>query len=234
MATKSPPCRWLWSFGIFCWSNKVQKLDTWESIAGLFFFGLPVAISAEISSVKNAEEFWDMTIVECKNIVALNSKIDGKRVSKLFVVKGKSIEELLLCEWVSVQEIMGGSARARKELLVPPNMGEMDAAALTVATGECTFLLGKPKSNDGSCCCRDKLLHTILHKLPDPFPMAVKPYTSGPEPAKNVAMITSCRSNKRPSSSSSSSSFGTILGAPAACSEMRDNNKHKCFLSEMS
>jgi hypothetical protein len=39
-----------------------------------------------------------MTIVECKTIVALNSKIDGKRISKLFVVKGKSIEELLLCE----------------------------------------------------------------------------------------------------------------------------------------
>ncbi|CAK9869268.1 unnamed protein product [Sphagnum jensenii] len=72
---------------------------------------------------------------------------------------------------------MSGSVRARKELLVPPNMGDMDAAALTVATGECTFLLGKPKSSDGSCCCRDKLLHTILHKLPDPFPMAVKPYT---------------------------------------------------------
>jgi hypothetical protein len=160
-----------------------------------------------------------MTIVECKNIVALNSKIDGKRVSKLFVVKGKSIEELLFCGRVSVQEIMGGSVRARKQLLVPPNMGDMYAAALTVATGECTFLLGKPKSNGGSCCCRDKLLHTILHKLPDPFPMAVKPYTSGPEPAKNVAMMTSCRSNKRPSSSSSSS-FGTVLGTAAACSEM--------------
>lgn len=124
---------------------------------------------------------------------------------------------------------MGGSARARKELLVPPNMGEMDAAALTVATGECTFLLGNPKSNDGSCCCRNKLLHTILHKLPDPFPMAVKPYT-GPEPAKNVAMITSCRSNKRPSSSSSSSFFGTILGAAAACSEMRQQQTQVFFV----
>jgi hypothetical protein len=104
-------------------------------------------------------------------------------------------------------------------------MGDMDAAALTVATGECTFLLGKPKSNGGSCRCRDKLLHTILHKLPDPFPMAVKPYTSGPEPAKNVAMITSCCSNKRPSSSSSSF-FGTILGAAAAaCSEMRQQQQ---------
>jgi hypothetical protein len=116
---------------------------------------------------------------------------------------------------------MGGSVRARKELLVPLNMGDMDAAALTVATGECTFLLGKPKCNGGSCCCRDKLLHTILHKLPDPFPMAVKPDTSGPEPAKNVAMITSCGSNKRPSSSSSSSFLGPILGAAAACFEMR-------------
>jgi len=29
---------------------------------------------------------------------------------------------------------MSGSVRARKELLVPPNMGDMDAAALTVAT----------------------------------------------------------------------------------------------------
>jgi hypothetical protein len=118
---------------------------------------------------------------------------------------------------------MGGSVRARKELLVPPNIGDMDAAALTVATGECTFLLGKPTSNGGSCCCRDKLLHTILHKLPDPFPMAVKPYTSGPEPAKNVAMITSCDSNKRPYSSSSF--LGTILGAAVACSEMRQQQQ---------
>jgi hypothetical protein len=116
---------------------------------------------------------------------------------------------------------MGGSVRARKELLVPPNMEDMDAAARTVATGECTFLLGKPKSNGGSCCCRDKLLHTISNQLPDPFPMAVKPYTSGPEPAKNVAMITSCGNNKKPSSSSSSPFLGPILGAAAACSEMR-------------
>jgi hypothetical protein len=68
-----------------------------------------------------------------------------------------------------------------------------------------------------------------LHKLPDPFPMAVKPCISGPEPAKNVAMITSCRSNKRPSSSSSSSFFGTILGAAAACSEMRQRQQTQVF-----